>query len=382
VIISAISQSLWLGHVRARIVKEVWHRNLVAPVHTEKYARGPDFWVGSVKMATTTDERILDVKDLRTYFYTQEGEVKAVDGLTYHINKGESVGLVGESACGKSVSALSILRLIPYPPGIIVGGEIFFQGQDLLKSSESEMRHIRGNRIAMIFQEPTTSLNPVLTVKRQISEALELHRGMDKEASLQETIRLLKLVGIPDAEQRAQDYPFQFSGGMQQRIMIAMALSCDPSLLIADEPTTSVDVTVQAQLLEILAELRDRLGTAVLIITHNMGVVARYVDRVQVMYAGRLVESAATDELYGNPKHPYTIGLLASVPRLDSERKKSLRVITGLPPNLARLPGGCAFHPRCEYAMDRCRVEAPVLEDIGGNHLRACFYDADKLHKY
>lgn len=345
-------------------------------------ARGTGFWVGSVKMATTTDERILDVKELRTYFYTQEGEVKAVDGLSYHINKGESVGLVGESACGKSVSALSILRLIPYPPGIIVGGEIFFQGQDLLKASEADMRHIRGNRIAMIFQEPTTSLNPVLTVKRQISEALELHRGMDKEASLGETVRLLKLVGIPDAEQRAQDYPFQFSGGMQQRIMIAMALSCDPALLIADEPTTSVDVTVQAQLLEILAELRDRLGTAVLIITHNLGVVARYVDRVQVMYAGRLVETAPTDELYSNPKHPYTIGLLASVPRLDSERKKSLRIITGLPPNLARLPGGCAFHPRCEYAMDRCRIEAPTLEKIGEDHLRACFYDADKLHKY
>lgn len=345
-------------------------------------ARGTGFWVGSVKMATTTDERILDVKELRTYFYTQEGEVKAVDGLSYHINKGESVGLVGESACGKSVSALSILRLIPYPPGIIVGGEIFFQGQDLLKASEADMRHIRGNRIAMIFQEPTTSLNPVLTVKRQISEALELHRGMDKEASLGETVRLLKLVGIPDAEQRAQDYPFQFSGGMQQRIMIAMALSCDPALLIADEPTTSVDVTVQAQLLEILAELRDRLGTAVLIITHNLGVVARYVDRVQVMYAGRLVETAPTDELYSDPKHPYTIGLLASVPRLDSERKKSLRIITGLPPNLARLPGGCAFHPRCEYAMDRCRVEVPTLEKIGEDHLRACFYDADKLHKY
>lgn len=345
-------------------------------------ARGTGFWVGNVKMATTTDERILDVKELRTYFYTQEGEVKAVDGLSYHINKGESVGLVGESACGKSVSALSILRLIPYPPGIIVGGEIFFQGQDLLKASEADMRHIRGNRIAMIFQEPTTSLNPVLTVKRQISEALELHRGMDKEASLGETVRLLKLVGIPDAEQRAQDYPFQFSGGMQQRIMIAMALSCDPALLIADEPTTSVDVTVQAQLLEILAELRDRLGTAVLIITHNLGVVARYVDRVQVMYAGRLVETAPTDELYSDPKHPYTIGLLASVPRLDSERKKSLRIITGLPPNLARLPGGCAFHPRCEYAMDRCRVEVPTLEKIGEDHLRACFYDADKLHKY
>jgi oligopeptide transport system ATP-binding protein len=332
-------------------------------------------------MTTTNGEKVLEVKDLRTYFYTQEGEVKAVDGLTYYVNRGESVGLVGESACGKSVSALSILRLIPYPPGIIVGGEIIFQGRDLLKVSEEDMRHIRGNDVAMIFQEPTTSLNPVLTVKRQISEALELHRGMDKEASLEETIRLLRLVGIPDAERRASDYPFQFSGGMQQRIMIAMALSCDPALLIADEPTTSVDVTVQAQLLEIIADLRARLGTAVIVITHNLGVVARYVDRVNVMYAGRLVESGPTDEIYGDPKHPYTIGLLASVPRLDSDRKKSLRVIQGLPPNLARLPGGCSFHPRCDYAMPQCKEEIPELEQVGENHIRACFLDVKKLKK-
>lgn len=332
-------------------------------------------------MTTTNGEKVLEVNDLRTYFYTQEGEVKAVDGLSYYVNKGESVGLVGESACGKSVSALSILRLIPYPPGIIVGGEIIFQGRDLLKVSEEDMRHIRGNDVAMIFQEPTTSLNPVLTVKRQISEALELHRGMDKEASLEETVRLLRLVGIPDAERRANDYPFQFSGGMQQRIMIAMALSCDPALLIADEPTTSVDVTVQAQLLEIIADLRTRLGTAVIVITHNLGVVARYVDRVNVMYAGRLVESGPTDEIYSDPKHPYTIGLLASVPRLDSDRKKSLRVIQGLPPNLARLPGGCSFHPRCDYAMPKCKVETPELEKVGENHIRACFLDVKKLKK-
>ena len=332
-------------------------------------------------MATTTDEVVLEVKDLKTYFYTQEGEVKAVDGLNYFVRRGESVGLVGESACGKSVSALSVLRLIPYPPGIIVGGQIIFRGQDLLEVSEEEMRNIRGNRIAMIFQEPTTSLNPVLTIRRQISESLELHRGLDKEQSLEETVRLLKLVGISDAERRADAYPFQFSGGMQQRIMIAMALSCDPELLIADEPTTSLDVTVQAQLLEIIAELRNRLGTAVMIITHNLGVVARYVDRVNVMYAGRLVETAATDELYGNPKHPYTIGLLASVPRLDSERKESLRIIKGLPPNLARLPSGCSFHPRCDYAFDRCREEVPMLEEVGPEHFRSCFYDADKLVK-
>ncbi len=332
-------------------------------------------------MATTTDEVVLEVKDLKTYFYTQEGEVKAVDGLNYFVRRGESVGLVGESACGKSVSALSVLRLIPYPPGIIVGGQILFRGQDILEVSEEEMRNIRGNRIAMIFQEPTTSLNPVLTIKRQVSESLELHRGLDKEQSLEETVRLLKLVGISDAERRADHYPFQFSGGMQQRIMIAMALSCDPELLIADEPTTSLDVTVQAQLLEIIADLRNRLGTAVMIITHNLGVVARYVDRVNVMYAGRLVEMAPTDELYGNPKHPYTIGLLASVPRLDSERKESLRIIKGLPPNLARLPSGCAFHPRCEYAFDRCREETPMIEEVGPEHFRACFYDADKLKK-
>ena len=332
-------------------------------------------------MATTTDERVLEVKDLKTYFYTQEGEVKAVDGLSHYVNKGESVGLVGESACGKSVSALSILRLIPYPPGIIVGGEIFFEGQDLLKASEAEMRHIRGNRIAMVFQEPTTSLNPVLTVKRQVSEALELHRGMNKEQSFEETVRLLRLVGIPDAEQRANDYPFQFSGGMQQRIMIAMALSCDPALLICDEPTTSVDVTVQAQLLEIIADLRARLGTAVIIITHNLGVVARYVDRVNVMYAGRLVETGPTDVIYAEPMHPYTIGLIASVPRLDSPRKENLRVIEGLPPNLARLPGGCSFHPRCNYAMPKCREEMPELEQVGEDHIRACFYDIKKLKK-
>jgi oligopeptide transport system ATP-binding protein len=332
-------------------------------------------------MATTTDEVVLEVKDLKTYFYTQEGEVKAVDGLNYFVKRGESVGLVGESACGKSVSALSVLRLIPYPPGIIIGGQIIFRGQDLLQLTEEEMRSVRGNRIAMIFQEPTTSLNPVLTIRRQISESLELHRGLDKEQSRQETVRLLRLVGISDAERRADHYPFQFSGGMQQRIMIAMALSCDPELLIADEPTTSLDVTVQAQLLEIIAELRARLGTAVILITHNLGVVARYVDRVNVMYAGRLVETAPTDALYGNPKHPYTIGLLASVPRLDSERKETLRIIKGLPPNLSRLPGGCSFHPRCEYAFDRCREEMPMLEEVGPGHFRACFYDADKLKK-
>ena len=327
------------------------------------------------------DERVLEVKDLRTYFYTKEGVVKAVDGLSYHVKKGECVGLVGESACGKSVSAMSVLRLIPYPPGIIVGGQIIFKGEDLLQATEERMRDIRGNQIAMVFQEPTTSLNPVLTVGRQISESLTLHRGMDNEAAIAESVKLLKLVGIPDAERRVKDHPHQFSGGMQQRIMIAMALSCDPEVLIADEPTTSLDVTVQAQLLEILANLRSEYGTAVIIITHNLGVVARYVDRVNVMYAGNLVETGPTDVIYAQPKHPYTLGLLASVPRLDSPRKETLRVIKGLPPNMAQLPKGCPFAPRCDYAMDKCREERPPLEEVGEDHFRACFYDASKLRK-
>ena len=324
-------------------------------------------------MAIVSEEKILEVKDLRTYFYTEDGEVRAVDGLRYDVKKGESVGLVGESACGKSVSTLSIMRLIPYPPGIIVGGEVIFDGQDLLKISEAEMRRIRGNRIAMIFQEPMTSLNPVLTISRQLSEALELHRGMDKKTAAEEAVKLLQLVGIPDAESRVGDYPHQFSGGMQQRIMIAMALSCNPQLLIADEPTTSVDVTVQAQLLELIDNLRSQFGTSVITITHNLGVVARYTDRVNVMYAGRLVETAPTDVLYSEPKHPYTMGLLASVPRLDLARKRKLSVVDGLPPNLAHLPKGCAFCPRCYLAIDRCREEKPELEEVGEDHYSACF---------
>jgi oligopeptide transport system ATP-binding protein len=330
-------------------------------------------------MPADTTERVLEVQDLRTYFYTTEGVVKAVDGLSYYVKRGECVGLVGESACGKSVSAMSVLRLIPYPPGIIVGGSIVFKGEDLLKATEERMREIRGDRIAMVFQEPTTSLNPVLTVGRQISESLELHRGMDKSAARTEAVRLLGLVGIPDAQRRVKDYPHQFSGGMQQRIMIAMALSCDPELLIADEPTTSLDVTVQAQVLEVLNKLRATLGTAVIIITHNLGVVARYVDRVNVMYAGSLVETGPTEAIYAEPKHPYTIGLLASVPRLDSREKVIPRVIKGLPPNMSQLPPGCPFAPRCDYAMDRCRSEKPVLEQVGDEHYRACFYDASKL---
>ncbi len=277
------------------------------------------------------------------------------------------------------MSALSLIRLIPYPPGIIVGGQVIFDGQDLLKVSEEELRHVRGRRIAMIFQEPTTSLNPVLNVKTQISETLQLHRGMDKEAAAEESVALLARVGIPDAERRIADYPHQFSGGMQQRIMIAMALSCNPALLIADEPTTSVDVTVQAQLLELIADLRTQFGTSIIVITHNLGVIARYVDRVNVMYAGRLVERATTDVLYSKPKHPYTLGLLASVPRLDLARRKDLTVIGGLPPNLARLPSGCYFHPRCYLAEDRCRQQRPELEEIEEGHYSACFRSDDVI---
>jgi oligopeptide transport system ATP-binding protein len=326
-------------------------------------------------------EVILDVKALRTHFYTNEGVVKAVDGLTYHVHKGECVGLVGESGCGKSVSAMSVLRLIPYPPGIIEGGEIVFKGEDLLQVTEDRIRDIRGDRIAMVFQEPSTSLNPVLTVRRQLSEALELHRGMNKQTALEESIKLLDLVGIPDARQRVMDYPHQFSGGMQQRIMIAMALSCSPELIIADEPTTALDVTVQAQILELIAELREEMGMAVLIITHNLGVVARYVDRVNVMYAGSLVETGPTDVIYSDPKHPYTIALLASVPRLDEPKAEELAVIEGMPPNLANLPIGCPFAERCSYVMDQCREVKPELEEVGKDHYRACFYEAAKLSR-
>jgi oligopeptide transport system ATP-binding protein len=268
--------------------------------------------------------------------------------------------------------------LIPYPPGIIVGGEILFQGKDLLKISEEEMRHIRGAHIAMVFQEPTTSLNPVISINVQLSEALQLHRGLDKKAATEEATKLLKLVGIPDAEKRVNDYPYQFSGGMQQRIMMAMALSCNPELIIADEPTTSVDVTVQAQLLEMMDNLRSQFGTAIIIITHNLGIVARYVDRVNVMYAGRLVESAPTDILYAEPRHPYTVGLIGSVPRLDLPRKRKLYVIDGLPPHLAHLPQGCNFNPRCRYAIDKCRIEQPTLDPVGENHVAAC-WRADEM---
>jgi len=318
---------------------------------------------------------LLQVKDLRTHFFTDEGVVRAVDGISYDVEEGETMGLVGESGCGKSVSALSILRLIPSPPGKIVGGEVWFDGRDLLKVNEEEIRHVRGNRIAMIFQEPMTSLNPVLTIGRQITEALELHLKMNRNAANRRAVELLEMVGIPEGHTRLNDYPHQFSGGMRQRVMIAMALSCNPKLLLADEPTTALDVTIQAQILEILARLSSEFKTAVIIITHNLGVVARYADRVNVMYAGKIVESGSAREIYGQPRHPYTLGLLRSVPRLDEARRDKLVPIEGLPPDLANIPPGCSFYPRCSYHIDRCRQEEPPFMLVDGKHYAACWVD-------
>ncbi|MQF48607.1 ABC transporter ATP-binding protein [SAR202 cluster bacterium AC-647-N09_OGT_505m] len=316
--------------------------------------------------------KLLEVSDLATYFFTPEGVVKAVDGITYDLEEGEILGLVGESGCGKSVSALSIMRLIQRP-GRNVAGKVTFAGQDLLNLSDSDMRAIRGKDMAMIFQEPMTSLNPVLTIGRQLTEALVLHLKLDKQAADDRAGDLLEMVGIPEGRGRLGDYPHQFSGGMRQRVMIAMALSCNPKLLIADEPTTALDVTIQAQILELVQQLGKELGTAVLVITHNLGVVARYADRVNVMYAGKIIERGTAKEIYGNPRHPYTIGLLASVPRLDEPRREQLEPIEGLPPDLIGLPAGCAFRPRCKYAIDRCAVDIPPLVEVADGHTSACW---------
>ncbi len=316
---------------------------------------------------------LLDVKDLRTYFNTRDGVVKAVDGISYDIQEGETLGLVGESGCGKSVSALSILRLIANPPGRIMGGSVEFEGRDLMQLTDAEMRGVRGNDIAMVFQEPMTSLNPVLTIGRQLTEGLELHLKMSKGDARSRAAELLTVVGIPDAAQQLKNYPHQFSGGMRQRVMIAMALSCNPKLLIADEPTTALDVTIQAQILELLQKLSAEMGTSVLIITHNLGVIARYASRVNVMYAGKIVEGGTARELFTNPQHPYTKGLLKSVPRLDQDRTQKLSTIEGSPPDLINLPQGCAFQPRCAYAVPECNVEVPPLTDRGDGHVAACF---------
>ena len=321
---------------------------------------------------------LLEVKDLKTHFFTQEGVVKAVDGVSYDVQEGETLGLVGESGCGKSVSALSIMRLIPNPPGRIVGGEILFDGKDLLKLHDRDMRKVRGKQISIVFQEPMTSLNPVLSIERQLTEALELHFGMNKKAARGEAVRRLEQVGIPDPERRIKQYPHQFSGGMRQRVMIAIALSCDPKLIIADEPTTALDVTIQAQILELMKGLSKEHGVSLIVITHNLGVVARYADRVNIMYAGKIIERGSAREIYGNPRHPYTLGLLNSVPRLDLPRKEKLDPIEGQPPDLTNLPVGCAFRARCRYAIDRCAEESPPLMSVDDGHLSACFV-ADTL---
>ena len=306
-----------------------------------------------------------------------DGTVKAVDGITYDVEEGETLGLVGESGCGKSVSALSLMRLIADPPGKIVGGEVLLDGEDILKVNMDDMRRIRGAKVSMVFQEPMTSLNPVLTVERQLTETLELHKGLGKAESRREAVGLLSRVGIPDPESRVKQYPHQFSGGMRQRVMIAMALSCSPKLIIADEPTSALDVTIQAQILELMKALTTEFGVALIIITHNLGVVARYADRVNIMYAGKIIERGSALEIYSNPRHPYTVGLLRSVPRLDLPRRAKLDPIQGQPPDLINLPAGCSFRSRCRWAVDKCATDTPVLTEAGENHLAACWRSDD-----
>jgi oligopeptide transport system ATP-binding protein len=318
---------------------------------------------------------VLSVRDLAVSFRTARGTVCAVDGVSFDVDAGETLAIVGESGSGKSVTALSILRLIPDPPGSIDRGEIRFGGRDLLALDREGIRAIRGNRIAMIFQEPMSSLNPVLTVGMQVGEPIRVHRGTPWAATMNEVAELLTRVAIPDARSRLGSYPHQYSGGMRQRVMIAMSLACRPELIIADEPTTALDVTVQAQILALLKRLTREAGSALVLITHDLGVVARYADRVAVMYAGRIVETAPARELYARPRHPYTRGLLDSVPRLDADRRRRLVPIEGQPPDLAHLPAGCAFAPRCSRVLARCRVERPLLEEVGERHLKACFAD-------
>jgi oligopeptide transport system ATP-binding protein len=319
-------------------------------------------------------EPLLEVKNLKTQFFTQDGVVKAVEDVSFYVMPGETLGVVGESGSGKSITGLSVMRLIPNPPGKIVNGEVIFEGQDLLKLNDDQIRRIRGNQIAMIFQDPMTSLNPVLTINRQISEALQLHMGMSKDQAKARSIELLRMVGIPNAEERIDQYPHQFSGGMRQRVMIAMALSCNPKLIIADEPTTALDVTIQAQILDLMRSLQSERDTGVIMITHSMGVVAGMADRVQVMYAGSIVETASTEEIFANPRHPYTVGLMKSIPRLDARERERLEPIRGLPPDLIDLPDICPFVPRCDYAREKCEQKRPPLLDVGPGHKSACWF--------
>jgi oligopeptide/dipeptide ABC transporter ATP-binding protein len=317
---------------------------------------------------------LLEVRDLHTEFRTGAGVVPAVDGISYTVERGETVAIVGESGSGKTAGALSILRLIPDPPGRITRGQILFAGRDLLQLSDEGIRQVRGSDIGMIFQEPMTSLNPVLTIGRQITETLEQHRGADRAAAYRRAVELLGLVGIADPARRLKQYPHQLSGGMRQRVMIAIALACDPKLIIADEPTTALDVTIQAQILELMKQLTHRLEVALIIITHNLGVVARYANRVNVMYAGRIVESGPAAQIYHDPRHPYTMALLRSVPRLDRPRQARLDPVDGQPPDLTRLDGGCSFRPRCRFAVEACARSRPPLQRVGdGQHYAACF---------
>lgn len=325
-------------------------------------------------------EHLLEINNLTTRFYTEDGVVHAVNGISYSMDEGETLGVVGESGCGKSVHALSMMRLIPIPPGKIEAGEVLFRGKNLLKLSDEEMRHVRGAQIAMIFQDPMTSLNPVLTVGYQIIEALKLHQRLNEKEARTRTAELFSLVGIPEAEQRLDDYPHQFSGGMRQRAMIAMALSCNPMILIADEPTTALDVTIQAQIIELVKQLRDKFGMAIIWITHDLGVVAGLARRVNVMYAGFLIETGLVKMIYSNPHHPYTVGLLGSLPKIHRERVSKLYSIQGEPPDLIGLPPGCPFAPRCSYAIERCHHENPTLEPIESDHLVAC-WEKERVRK-
>jgi len=321
-------------------------------------------------------ENLLEVQDLKLYFKVKAGKVRAVDGVSFAIKAGEKVGVVGESGCGKSVTALSIMRLVAQPAGEYAGGSILFEDQDLLELPESAMRKVRGGQIGMIFQDPMTCLNPTMTVGKQIAEGLRIHLKLSQDQALKRAISLLDQVGIPEAQARINSYPHQFSGGMRQRVMIAIALACNPKLLIADEPTTALDVTVQAQILELINGVCEEFGTAVMLITHDLGVVAGMTDRVVVMYAGKVVETAPTDELFANPRHPYTLGLLASIPRLDEKRTATLKTIEGAPPDLLRPPPGCPFMPRCAFARAICRT-MPPLDPVAGNsaHRKACWVD-------
>jgi len=323
------------------------------------------------------DNHLLEIQGLKTYFHLETGVAKAVDDVSFYIDSGETLGLVGESGCGKSVTSLSIMRLVPSPPGQIKAGKILFRGNDLLTLTEPQMRSVRGNEIAMIFQEPMTSLNPVFTIGSQIMEAVRLHQAVGRAEARNRTIEMLRLVNISSPEQRIDEYPHQLSGGMRQRAMIAMALSCNPEVLIADEPTTALDVTIQAQIMELLARLQDELSMTILLITHDLGVVAETTHRMSVMYAGIIVEEGTTDSVFKAPAHPYTYGLIESVPRLDAQQER-LPVITGTVPDPADLPNGCPFNPRCRLADDRCREEFPGLESVGPDHAARCFY-SDKV---